>query len=199
MPQRHQGDREDHQPRRQSRGVLDQVQVRWPPRTRKRLPSLCTLPAPAKTSTTPATPCKSALGRDMVRRCPHWTASSLKLREMAHQFADVPMLSRTHGQNGQPHHRGQGRSPTWWSACKRPPSSIANVKVLGKMNGAVGNYNAHLSAWPDVRLGSLQPERGRVARTQGPGPDLPALLASRSSRTTTWPSCSTPWPAPTPS
>ncbi len=46
---------------------------------------------------------------------------------------------------------------------------IAAVKIMGKMNGAVGNYNAHLSAWPDVRLGSLQPEGHRNAEPLGLG------------------------------
>jgi adenylosuccinate lyase len=60
----------------------------------------CTLPAPAKTSTTPATRCSCA-GRDQVL-LPALDRIMLKLREMAHAFADVPMLSRTHGQTASP-------------------------------------------------------------------------------------------------
>jgi len=71
-----------------------------------------------------------------------------KLREMAHQFADVPMLSRTHGQTASPTTVGKelANVVVRLSGCR---DKIAQVKLMGKMNGAVGNYNAHLSAWPD--------------------------------------------------
>jgi adenylosuccinate lyase len=72
----------------------------------------------------------------------------LKLREMAHTYADVPMLSRTHGQTASPTTVGKEIANVvvrLQAACDR----IASIKILAKMNGAVGNYNAHLSAWPD--------------------------------------------------
>ena len=72
----------------------------------------------------------------------------LKLRDMAHAYADVPMLSRTHGQTASPTTVGKEIANVvvrLQAACDR----IASVKILAKMNGAVGNYNAHLSAWPD--------------------------------------------------
>ena len=72
----------------------------------------------------------------------------LKLRDMAHVYADVPMLSRTHGQTASPTTVGKEMANVvvrLQAACDR----IAGVKILAKMNGAVGNYNAHLSAWPD--------------------------------------------------
>ena len=72
----------------------------------------------------------------------------LKLRDMARAFADVPMLSRTHGQTASPTTVGKEIANVvvrLQAACER----IASVKILGKMNGAVGNYNAHLSAWPE--------------------------------------------------
>ncbi len=72
----------------------------------------------------------------------------LKLRDMAHAYAEVPMLSRTHGQTASPTTVGKEIANVvvrLQAACDR----IANVKILAKMNGAVGNYNAHLSAWPD--------------------------------------------------
>ncbi len=72
----------------------------------------------------------------------------MRLREMAHTFADVPMLSRTHGQTASPTTVGKEIANVvvrLQTACDR----IASVKILAKMNGAVGNYNAHLSAWPD--------------------------------------------------
>jgi len=72
----------------------------------------------------------------------------LTLRDMAHAYADVPMLSRTHGQTASPTTVGKEIANVvvrLQSACER----IASVKIMGKMNGAVGNYNAHLSAWPE--------------------------------------------------
>jgi adenylosuccinate lyase len=72
----------------------------------------------------------------------------LKLRDMAHQHAEVAMLSRTHGQTASPTTVGKEMANVvvrLQAACDR----IASVKVLAKMNGAVGNFNAHLSAWPD--------------------------------------------------
>ena len=72
----------------------------------------------------------------------------LKLREMAGAYADVPMLSRTHGQTASPTTVGKEFANVVMrlqTACDR----ISSVRILAKMNGAVGNYNAHLSAWPD--------------------------------------------------
>ena len=72
----------------------------------------------------------------------------LKLRDMAHEHAEVPMLSRTHGQTASPTTVGKEMANVvvrLQAACER----IASVKILAKMNGAVGNFNAHLSAWPD--------------------------------------------------
>ena len=71
-----------------------------------------------------------------------------KLREMAHAFADVPMLSRTHGQTASPTTVGKEIANVVMRL-NAATERIANVAMLGKMNGAVGNYNAHLSAWPD--------------------------------------------------
>jgi len=71
-----------------------------------------------------------------------------RLREMAHQFADVSMLSRTHGQTASPTTVGKEIANVAVRLAKAR-EQIAAVKLLGKMNGAVGNYNAHLSAWPD--------------------------------------------------
>jgi len=72
----------------------------------------------------------------------------LMLREMAHAYADVPMLSRTHGQTASPTTVGKEIANVvvrLQAACER----IASVQIMGKMNGAVGNYNAHVSAWPE--------------------------------------------------
>jgi adenylosuccinate lyase len=71
-----------------------------------------------------------------------------KLREMAHTFAEVPMLSRTHGQTASPTTVGKEMANVVMrlKGCR---DKIASVQLMGKMNGAVGNYNAHLSAWPE--------------------------------------------------
>ena len=86
-------------------------------------------------------------GRDQVM-LPALDALIAKLREMAHAHAAVPMLSRTHGQTASPTTVGKEiANVVVRLAAAR--AKIAAVKLLGKMNGAVGNYNAHLSAWPD--------------------------------------------------
>ncbi|BCN41134.1 adenylosuccinate lyase [Alicycliphilus denitrificans] len=86
-------------------------------------------------------------GRDQVV-LPGLDRIVLKLREMARAFAHVPMLSRTHGQTASPTTVGKELANVvvrLQGAVER----IAAVKILAKMNGAVGNYNAHLAAWPD--------------------------------------------------
>lgn len=72
-----------------------------------------------------------------------------QLIAMAHQFADVPMLSRTHGQTASPTTVGKEFANVAYRL-NRQISQIASVPLLGKINGAVGNYNAHLSAYPDI-------------------------------------------------
>jgi adenylosuccinate lyase len=80
---------------------------------------------------------------------PALDAVTTKLREMAHEFAAVPMLSRTHGQTASPTTVGKeiANVVVRLTAARE---KIASVKLMGKMNGAVGNYNAHLAAWPDA-------------------------------------------------
>jgi adenylosuccinate lyase len=72
-----------------------------------------------------------------------------RLRSMAHDYADVPMLSRTHGQTASPTTVGKEIANVV-VRLNTARARIADVKLMAKMNGAVGNYNAHLSAWPDV-------------------------------------------------
>ncbi|MGM9424818.1 adenylosuccinate lyase [Hydrogenophaga sp. MI9] len=86
-------------------------------------------------------------GRDAVL-LPALDQVIVRLREMAHQFADVPMLSRTHGQTASPTTVGKELANVV-VRLSGARERIAAVKLMGKMNGAVGNYNAHLSAWPD--------------------------------------------------
>ncbi len=71
-----------------------------------------------------------------------------RLVELAHQHAEVPMLSRTHGQPASPTTLGKEMANVA-ARLGRAIERIANVQVLAKMNGAVGNYNAHLSAYPN--------------------------------------------------
>lgn len=70
-----------------------------------------------------------------------------RLTELAHDHADVPMLSRTHGQTASPTTLGKEMANVV-ARLQRAIQRIAQVEILGKMNGAVGNYNAHLSAYP---------------------------------------------------
>jgi len=71
------------------------------------------------------------------------------IRALAHANADVPMLSRTHGQPASPTTLGKEMANVV-ARLERQVRTIAAVPLLGKINGAVGNYNAHLSAYPDV-------------------------------------------------
>ncbi len=70
------------------------------------------------------------------------------LTAMAHRFAAVPMLSRTHGQTASPTTVGKEIANVV-ARLQRARTVIAEVKLLGKMNGAVGNYNAHSVAYPN--------------------------------------------------
>jgi len=70
-----------------------------------------------------------------------------KLTEIAHANAELPMLSRTHGQTASPTTLGKEMANVV-ARLQRAIKRIEQVEILGKMNGAVGNYNAHLSAYP---------------------------------------------------
>ena len=70
-----------------------------------------------------------------------------QLRTMAHAQADVPMLSRTHGQTASPTTLGKEVANVA-ARLVQARSRVAAVELLAKMNGAVGNYNAHLAAYP---------------------------------------------------
>jgi len=71
-----------------------------------------------------------------------------QLRSMAHAYAAVPMLSRTHGQTASPTTVGKEFANVV-VRLRNSRDKIAAVPLKAKMNGAVGNYNAHLSAWPE--------------------------------------------------
>jgi adenylosuccinate lyase len=72
-----------------------------------------------------------------------------KLTDIAHDNAAMPMLSRTHGQPASPTTLGKEIANVV-ARLDRAAQCIASVEILGKMNGAVGNYNAHLSAYPEL-------------------------------------------------
>ena len=71
------------------------------------------------------------------------------LRKLAHDHADTPMLSRTHGQPASPTTLGKEIANVV-QRLELQRTHVAAVLLFGKMNGAVGNYNAHLSAYPNV-------------------------------------------------
>ena len=72
-----------------------------------------------------------------------------KLVELSHRHADVAMLARTHGQAATPTTMGKELANVV-ARLRRQRAQVAGVQLLGKINGAVGNYNAHQSAYPDV-------------------------------------------------
>ncbi len=71
------------------------------------------------------------------------------IRALAVEHAAVPMLSRTHGQPASPTTLGKELANVVYRL-ERQIKQIESIPLLGKINGAVGNYNAHLSAYPDV-------------------------------------------------
>ena len=71
------------------------------------------------------------------------------LRSKANEWAPHPMLSRTHGQSASPTTVGKELANVV-ARMERQLTQFEAVQLLGKLNGAVGNYNAHLSAYPDV-------------------------------------------------
>ncbi|WP_207063091.1 adenylosuccinate lyase [Motiliproteus sp. SC1-56] len=71
------------------------------------------------------------------------------IAELARTFADQPMLSRTHGQTASPTTLGKEMANVV-ARLRRQLNQVKEVELLGKINGAVGNYNAHLSAYPAI-------------------------------------------------
>lgn len=73
---------------------------------------------------------------------------SARLTELAQQLADTPMLSRTHGQTASPTTLGKELANVVYRL-RRQQKQLEQNEILGKINGAVGNFNAHLSAYPE--------------------------------------------------
>jgi adenylosuccinate lyase len=72
-----------------------------------------------------------------------------RLRQLAHAHAALPMLARTHGQPATPTTLGKEMA-NFAARLARAITALEHVPIKGKMNGAVGNYNAHVAAYPDV-------------------------------------------------
>ena len=72
-----------------------------------------------------------------------------RLKAMAREHAELPMLSRTHGQTASPTTLGKELANVV-ARLERAQKQFAGVEILGKFNGAVGNYNAHAVAYPDI-------------------------------------------------
>src|SRR6185312_3121179 len=72
-----------------------------------------------------------------------------KLRELAHANADMPMLSRTHGQTASPTTLGKEMANVV-ARLQRQRAQLAAIEIPGKINGAVGNFNAHAIAYPEI-------------------------------------------------
>lgn len=77
-----------------------------------------------------------------------------EISRLAHEYASLPLLARTHGQPASPTTLGKEMANVAYRL-RRQRNQIAAVEILGKMNGAVGNYNAHYSAYPEVNWPEL--------------------------------------------
>ncbi|TNC92771.1 MAG: adenylosuccinate lyase [Thalassolituus sp.] len=86
-------------------------------------------------------------GRDAI--LPVMQKIADEIRKLAHDYAALPMLSRTHGQTASPTTLGKEMANVV-ARLERQIRQVEAVELLGKINGAVGNYNAHLSAYPDI-------------------------------------------------
>jgi adenylosuccinate lyase len=80
---------------------------------------------------------------------PKMLATLSMLKDFAHQFADIPMLSRTHGQAATPTTVGK-EFANFYIRLERQINNIKAIPILGKINGAVGNFNAHYAAYPNI-------------------------------------------------
>ncbi|MDG2376856.1 MAG: adenylosuccinate lyase, partial [Woeseiaceae bacterium] len=89
----------------------------------------------------------SAAREDVIQ--PPMRQISAKLRFMSNEYAAIPMLSRTHGQTASPTTVGKELANVV-HRLSRARKQFAAVEIRGKFNGAVGNFNAHVAAYPDV-------------------------------------------------
>lgn len=80
---------------------------------------------------------------------PIWRKLINEIKQLARVYQDIPLLSRTHGQPASPSTVGKEMANVVYRL-ERQFKQLENAEILGKINGAVGNYNAHLSAYPEV-------------------------------------------------
>ncbi|MDG6881248.1 Adenylosuccinate lyase [Phocoenobacter uteri] len=80
---------------------------------------------------------------------PQWKAVTNAIVELANHYQHIPMLCRTHGQPATPSTMGKEMANVAYRL-KRQFKQLQQIEILGKINGAVGNYNAHLSAYPEI-------------------------------------------------
>ncbi|CAM3604555.1 MULTISPECIES: adenylosuccinate lyase [Rahnella] len=80
---------------------------------------------------------------------PYWKQIIDAVKDLAHKYRDIPLLSRTHGQPATPSTIGKELANVAYRM-DRQFKQLQNVDILGKINGAVGNYNAHIVAYPEV-------------------------------------------------
>ena len=80
---------------------------------------------------------------------PLWDKVIEAITKLAHDYADIPLLARTHGQPASPTTIGKEMANVVYRL-KRQYEILKNVPIMGKINGAVGNFNAHSVAYPDV-------------------------------------------------
>ncbi|MBU2881237.1 adenylosuccinate lyase [Psychrosphaera sp. B3R10] len=88
----------------------------------------------------------SAARKDVV--LPYCDKILSELKRLANEYKSMPMMCRTHGQPATPSTMGKEMANVY-VRLQRQREQIANVEMLGKINGAVGNYNAHISAYPE--------------------------------------------------
>lgn len=114
------------------------------------------------------------------------------MKALSVEYRDIPLLSRTHGQPATPSTMGKEMANVAYRM-ERQYRQLEQVEILGKINGAVGNYNAHIAAYPEVDWHQFSEEF--VTSLGISGTRTPPKL----SRTTTSPSCLTALRASTPS
>ncbi|MGJ8670160.1 MAG: adenylosuccinate lyase [Oceanococcus sp.] len=85
---------------------------------------------------------------------PHIDKMLAQLTDIAKQLAKQPLLARTHGQPASPTTMGK-EIAVFVHRLRRQRKALEDIEILGKINGAVGNFNAHYSAYPDIDWPSL--------------------------------------------
>ena len=80
---------------------------------------------------------------------PYWQQIVDETKRLANEYRDIPLLSRTHGQPATPSTMGKEMANVAYRL-ERQLRQLSRIEIMGKINGAVGNYNAHMVAYPEV-------------------------------------------------